>query len=822
MLPQRSTSDSQLSNLDGPATLALCTTLGDYGEAGALSHDLMLRAGQYATTRFAGDLDILLAAARMYQLGGELERARKVLIHAGKIAPEEKRTLRQLGEVLRELGLPVKPGLAILEAEDDPPSKPPVRSQSHIRTTDESDARESDLPARSTSRSSATPHDPERRRRPSQQPTRQMPAQRPEGEINAQEKTEAARALAAMGRVPSRRISSGTQRAVDAAVNTPTLPMMRHQQRIDAQYSAARRPTGALRVPENQKPPSDPRGGGDRDRDRDRAPASVRPGERAPASVRPGERERRPDEAARGSERARPAETARPPRSSRIRLLDPNDPARQLDRYELIGEIASGGMATVFLARRDGAGGFQRLVAIKRLHPHLAHQEEFVEMFLDEARLAAAIHHPHVVPILESENGHYVVMEFIEGDTLAGIEARALARGVMLPRAVAVRIVLDALSGLHAAHQLKDGEGRLLGLVHRDCTPQNILVGADGSSRITDFGVARAASRLAITRSQTVKGKVAYLSPEQATAGELDRRSDIFTMGIVLWEALAGRPLFLADNDGTTISRLLSAPIPSVRLHAPDVSPELDEVCTRALQRHASRRFPTAAAMAEALEAAARSSLGGAGSPGEVARCVEMLIGADLTAQRDSIRAWASQNESTPESRRRNSMSEMLAGRATPVFEIPRPPPLPQSGMEAALSPTDRGSSPSVAPGARSTPLPGSVSVGPPPLPGASVTPAVVAAVVVAPAVPRVPREPMSAAAKKRLRTLLTVAAILLVGASSPLWMKRVTHLRDKLLAHGKPHPTAATTHGNASPRALATATAAAAALPPPAPADGE
>ena len=775
MLSQRSTPDSPLSTLDGPATLALCITLGDYGEAGALSHDLMLRAGQYATTRFADDLEILLAAARMYQLGGELDLARRALLRAGKRAPDDKRTLRQLGEVLRELGLSVTPGLAILEAEDEPPSAPPARSQSHIRPTDESEApppssasSASSASEKSAPRQSATPHDPERRRRPSQQPTRQMPAQRPEDELSAREKTEAARSLASMAPIRSRRVSSGTQRAVDAAVNTPTLPTLRNQQRIDPRFSDPRRPSGALRLPDLQRSSSEPRSG-----NRDRAPASVRPGE-----------------------------TQRPPRSSRIRLLDPSDPARHLDRYELIGEIASGGMATVFLARRDGAGGFQRLVAIKRLHPHLAHQEEFVEMFLDEARLAAAIHHPHVVPILESENGHYVVMEFIEGDTLAGIEARALARGVMLPRAVAVRIVLDALAGLHAAHQLKDGEGRLLGLVHRDCTPQNILVGADGSSRLTDFGVARAASRLAITRSQTVKGKVAYLSPEQATAGELDRRSDLFTMGIVLWEALAGRPLFLADSDATTISRLLSGPIPSVRQYAPDVSPELDEVCVRALQRHAARRFQTAAAMAEALEAAAGSSLGSTGSPGEVARCVEMLIGTDLAAQRDAIRAWTTQNDASPDSRRRPSMSEMLAVRSTPALEIPRPPLLPQSGMEAALAPANRGSSPSVAPGARSTP--------PPPV--ASVTPTAAAAAITAPRpppAPRAPREPMSAAAKKRLRTLLTVAAILLVGASSPLWMKRVTHLRDGLLTNGKTHATRPSPHSTTSAAAMPEAPAA-------------
>jgi serine/threonine protein kinase len=833
MSPERSTTDSQLSSLDSAATLALCQTLGDYGEAGALSHDLMLRAGQYATSRFAGDLDILLAAARMYQLGGELDRARKVLLRAGKLAPDEARTLRQLGEVLRALGLPVTPGLAILEAEDEPvPTIPPARSRSHIRGTHEGDAPASEGPQESAPRPSIKVREVERRDRPSQKPTRQIPAQRAV-ELTTLEKEGNARALAAMARIPSRRVSSGTQRAVAAAVNTPTLPTLRNQQRLDARDAVGRRPSGALRLPEGLRTQSGIRPGerpliGAPVSERDRAPSSGRPGERdrALSSVRPGERDRahsssRPGEAPRGVDSVRASETLRPPKSSRIRLLEPSDPARHLDRYELIGEIASGGMATVFLARRDGAGGFQRLVAIKRLHPHLAHQEEFVGMFLDEARLAAAIHHPHVVPILESENGHYVVMEFIEGDTLAGLSACALARGMMLPRAVAVRIVLDALSGLHAAHQLKDGEGRLLGLVHRDCTPQNILVGADGSSRLTDFGVARAASRLAITRSQTVKGKVAYLSPEQATAGELDRRSDLFTMGIVLWEALAGRPLFLTDNDSTTISRLLSGPIPSVRQYAPDVSPDLDEVCVRALQRNAARRFPTAAAMAEALEAAARNATGGSGSPGEVGRCVEMLIGADLAAQRDAVRAWTAQNDSNLDSRKRTSISEMLSGRATPVLEIPRPPPLPQSGMDAAMPPSDgspgRISTPisSRAPEARGTPIPASAAPPPRSIAAAAVKPT---AAITAPAPPRAP---MTAEAKKRLRTLVTVAAILLVGASSPLWMKRVTHLREKLLTRGKTPPSASTTRPRAVPKPVTTATAV---LPadPPDPAPGE
>ena len=750
MFPDRSASDSQLSNLDSAATLALCKTLGDYGEAGALSHDLMLQAGRYATSQFAGDLDILLAAARMYQLGGELGLARQVLLDAGALAPQEKRTLHQLGEVLSELGLPVTPAMAIAEA--------------RLATAAAREEKEKDEPAPAPS----------------------------------------------SGLVPLRPSGSGMQRA--ASVSSSSLrsqpraePRHAEPRHPEPRHAEQRRPSGALRLPEAMRTQSGMRPG-------ERISGSTWPVERVSSSAWTAERvsssawssersggrqSERPRGGGRQSERPRSGESgqmaavAKLPKPSRIRLLDPHDPARWLDRYELIGEIASGGMATVFLARRDGAGGFQRLVAIKRLHPHLAHQEEFVQMFLDEARLAAAIHHPHVVPILESENGNYVVMEFIEGDTLAGLSDRAFARGVMLPRPVAVRIVLDALAGLHAAHQLEDGEGRLLGLVHRDCTPQNILVGADGSSRITDFGVARAASRLAITRSQTVKGKVAYLSPEQATAGELDRRSDIFTMGIVLWEVLAGRPLFHTDNEATTVSRLLSAPIPSVRQFAPDVSPDLDEVCTRALQRSAARRYPTAAAMAEALEAAAQHTLGGAGSPGEVGRCVEMLLGTDLAAQRDAVRAWTAQNEPTAESRRRNSNPEMPSLRAPAIVEIPRPPLMPHDGLDAAMPPAE----PPAASVAKPTPTPSPVASTPHAPASARPTPKAEAA----PATPEAAAKPQATAPKRSLRTWLTVAAILLVGASSPLWMKRLEHLRDMLLESDKP-PRGAATSAPADP----------------------
>ena len=197
-------------------------------------------------------------------------------------------------------------------------------------------------------------------------------------------------------------------------------------------------------------------------------------------------------------------------------------------------------MATVFLGRILGVGGFQRFVAIKRLHPHLASEQEFVEMFLDEARLAASIHHPNVVPILEvgtSDRGYYLVMEYIEGDTLARLLARAATSRERIPVPIVIRIVLDTLAGLHAAHELKDDNGQLLELVHRDVSPQNILVGVDGIARITDFGVARAATRLSSTRAGQLKGKLAYMAPEQARGG--DRSIDAPTSS--RWASCSGR-----------------------------------------------------------------------------------------------------------------------------------------------------------------------------------------------------------------------------------------------------------------------------------------
>lgn len=299
-------------------------------------------------------------------------------------------------------------------------------------------------------------------------------------------------------------------------------------------------------------------------------------------------------------------------------------------------------MATVFLARLPGVAGFQRFVAIKRLHPHLSNEQEFVEMFLDEARLAARIHHPHVVPILEigtSEAGYYVVMEYIEGDSLSRLISRAAAAGETLPHGIALRIVVDALFGLHAAHELRDEFDQPVHLVHRDVSPQNILVGVDGSGRITDFGVARASSRLSATRSGQLKGKLAYMAPEQARGGDIDRRADVFAMAIVLWEALTGRRLFKAENEMATLNRVLFEPIPSPRSIEPSIPEVIDAVVMKALERDPNARYESAAEFADALENAAAGVVR-MSSVRDVAGYVQKILGDDLGLHRDAVRTW--------------------------------------------------------------------------------------------------------------------------------------------------------------------------------------
>jgi serine/threonine protein kinase len=306
-------------------------------------------------------------------------------------------------------------------------------------------------------------------------------------------------------------------------------------------------------------------------------------------------------------------------------------------------------MATVYLGRISGAGGFQRFVGIKRLHPHLAREPEFVQMFLDEARLAARIHHPNVVPILEigtSEQGYYIVMEYVEGDTLAHLIASSVEMGQRLPVGVASRIVVDVLAGLHAAHELADDDGTPLGIVHRDVSPQNILIGVDGSARLTDFGVARATSTLSTTRTGQLKGKVAYMAPEQARgAKDIDRRADVFAAAVVLWEALEGRGLFKGDGEADTLNKVLNESIPPLE-RAPSVPLELEATIQRALDRDRTQRFATAAAFGDALERATVEA-GDAATHKDVAAYLDATLGSEILERREAVRAFIARSEPT-------------------------------------------------------------------------------------------------------------------------------------------------------------------------------
>jgi serine/threonine protein kinase len=361
---------------------------------------------------------------------------------------------------------------------------------------------------------------------------------------------------------------------------------------------------------------------------------------------------------------------------------------QKLDRFELIAELASGGMGTVYLARLGGAGGFQRLYAIKVLHEHLAKHGEFIEMFLDEARLAASIHHPNVVSIVEigaSDAGHYLVMDYVEGDTAAQLFLGAAQDKRRIPVRVILRIVLDVLAGLHAAHERQDDEGHPLEIVHRDVSPHNILVGVDGASRITDFGIARAATRLAITRSGQLKGKLAYMAPEQARSETVDRRADVFAMGICLWEMLTGERLFKADGEGETLNRVLYEPIPTPRGTDPDIPPEIDDVCMKALTRDPDSRYLTAAEFADALERAARA-LDLLGSHREVAACVNDILGDDVKERRAELRAWLGDSERRSNATPTADSSGELASHPGAMVSV-YVPPLLDSGL---LPPVDR------------------------------------------------------------------------------------------------------------------------------------
>ncbi|MFO0550997.1 MAG: serine/threonine-protein kinase [Polyangiaceae bacterium] len=273
-----------------------------------------------------------------------------------------------------------------------------------------------------------------------------------------------------------------------------------------------------------------------------------------------------------------------------------------LGKYRLLAELGRGGMSMVYLALVKGPAGFNKLVVLKMIRAQFSEEPEFVTMFLDEARLAARLNHPNIVQTNEvgqEDADYFMAMEYLEGQTLNRILNKASSK---LSLSMNLRAISESLSGLHYAHELKDFNGQPLGVVHRDISPHNIFVTYEGQVKLVDFGIAKALNSSSETKTGIVKGKVAYMAPEQAMGERVDRRADLFSMGVVLWQMVAGYRMFRGLNDVAIIQKLMTGQIPSIREAVPDVDPTLEAIITKSLAPKREDRYSTAAEMRGDIE----------------------------------------------------------------------------------------------------------------------------------------------------------------------------------------------------------------------------
>ncbi|WP_426749997.1 protein kinase domain-containing protein [Myxococcus sp. Y35] len=307
-----------------------------------------------------------------------------------------------------------------------------------------------------------------------------------------------------------------------------------------------------------------------------------------------------------------PPQTTRPPvpEVAPVPLLQPYGP------YVLVRKLAEGGMAEIFLAKLLGADGFERNVVIKRMLPHLTNNPDFVEMFRDEARLAAKLAHPNIVQIQElgfAEGCYYICMEYLAGEDFSTTLRLAGRKRHYLPLPVVLRVLIDAARGLHFAHEFTNEAGQPLNVVHRDISPSNLYLTYQGQVKVLDFGIAKAESRLVNTRTGVVKGKYMYMAPEQARGKEVDRRADVFALGVSLYEALTHVRPFSRENDLAVLNALLQGELKPPRELRPDLPEELEAIILKAMAFKPEDRYPTAEAFANALETFLSEHLSGSG-----------------------------------------------------------------------------------------------------------------------------------------------------------------------------------------------------------------
>ncbi len=360
-------------------------------------------------------------------------------------------------------------------------------------------------------------------------------------------------------------------------------------------------------------------------------------------------------------------------------------------QYEILERIASGGMAELYKAKRTGVEGFQKIVAIKKILPHLADDEEFVTMFADEAKLAAQLNHPSIIHIYDlgkiQAGGYFIAMEYVDGRDLRAIQQAGREMGVPLPVPLAVYVASKVASALDYAHRRRDAEGQELNIVHRDVSPQNILISYEGDIKLCDFGIAKAASKASKTQSGALKGKIQYMSPEQAWGKPIDRRSDLFSLGVVLHELLTGERLFRGDTDMNVLEKVRAADVPPPSRANPEVPHNLDAVVLKALAREADDRYANASDLLRDLDSVLYSYTPAPGSA-DVAIYLHRLQAEEGSAAEVKAREVAQvAHEAEPAARKRKSKGAPVSRKVGAAPRPPAPPAPPPHEPPAPIAP---------------------------------------------------------------------------------------------------------------------------------------